>query len=142
MEKIEGLSIGLDLDSTALNRGLTGVKDKLRTVNSEMKANMSAFDRGDRSIGKYETRLSGLNRKLEVQKEVTKQAKAEYEKMDRENGEGSKEADKAAKSYNNEVAASKQLRTLCWWCKRRTKKNERRTTNCFFWMDKSWRLSY
>ncbi|MGE6379983.1 phage tail tape measure protein, partial [Peribacillus muralis] len=109
MQKIEGLSIGLDLDSTALNRGLTGVKDKLRTVNSEMKANMSAFDRGDRSIGKYETRLSGLNRKLEVQKEVTKQAKAEYEKMVRENGEGSKKADEAAKSYNNEVAALNNL---------------------------------
>ncbi|MGE6376616.1 peptidoglycan DD-metalloendopeptidase family protein [Peribacillus muralis] len=109
MEKIEGLSIGLDLDSTALNRGLTGVKDKLRTVNSEMKANMSAFDRGNRSIGKYETRLTGLNRRLEVQKEVTKQAKLEYEKMVREHGEGSKEADKAASSYNAQVAALNNL---------------------------------
>lgn len=109
MEKIEGLSIGLDLDSTGLNRGLTGVKDKLRAVNSELKANLSAFNRGDRSIGKYETRLAGLNRKLEVQKEVTKQAKAEYEKMVREHGEGSKEADKAAKSYNYEVAALNNL---------------------------------
>ncbi|MCY9003275.1 tape measure protein [Peribacillus frigoritolerans] len=105
MEKIEGLSIGLDLDSTALNRGLTGVKDKLKSVNSELKANLSAFDRGDRSIGKYETRLAGLNRKLEVQKEITKQAKIEYEKMVKEHGEGSKEADKAASSYNKEVAA-------------------------------------
>ncbi|MFD4928408.1 tape measure protein [Peribacillus butanolivorans] len=122
MEKIEGLSIGLDLDSTALNRGLTGVKDKLRTVNSEMKANMSAFDRGDRSIGKYETRLSGLNRKLEVQKEVTKQAKAEYEKMVRENGEGSKEADKAAKSYNNEVAALNNLERYVGGVKEELKK--------------------
>ncbi|MEC0301127.1 phage tail tape measure protein [Peribacillus frigoritolerans] len=109
MEKIEGLSIGLDLDTVALNRGLTGLKEKLRTVNSEMKANMSAFDRGDRSIGKYETRLSGLNRKLEVQKEVTKQAKVEYEKMVKEHGEGSKEADNAAKSYNNEVASLNNL---------------------------------
>ncbi|WP_336866395.1 peptidoglycan DD-metalloendopeptidase family protein [Peribacillus frigoritolerans] len=109
MEKIEGLSIGLDLDSTALNRGLTGVKDKLKSVNSEMKANMSAFDRGDRSIGKYETRLVGLNRKLEVQKEVTKQAKLEYEKMVKEHGEGSKEADKAASSYNKEVATLNNL---------------------------------
>lgn len=109
MEKIEGLSIGLDLDTVALNRGLTGLKEKLRTVNSEMKANMSAFDRGDRSIGKYETRLSGLNRKLDVQKEVTKQAKVEYEKMVKEHGEGSKEADNAAKSYNNEVASLNNL---------------------------------
>ncbi|MGE7766481.1 hypothetical protein [Peribacillus sp. NPDC096540] len=102
MERIEGLSIGLDLDTVALNRGLTGVKVKLRIVNSEMKANMSAFDCGNRSVSKYETRLSGLNRKLEVQKEVTKQAKVEYEKMVRGYGEGSKEGGKAAKSYNNE----------------------------------------
>ncbi|CAM3429602.1 hypothetical protein [Cytobacillus oceanisediminis] len=38
MQRIEGLSIGLDLDSTSLNRGLTGLKGRLRTVNSEMKA--------------------------------------------------------------------------------------------------------
>lgn len=109
MERIEGLTIGLDLETTALNRGLTGLKDKLRSVNSEMKANMSAFDRSDRTVSKYETRLSGLNRKLEVQREVTKAAKAEYEKMVAEHGEGSKQADKAARSYNTQVAALNNL---------------------------------
>ena len=110
MERIEGLSIGLDLDSTALNRGLTGLKDKLRTVNSEMKANLSAFDRSERSVAKYETILTGLNRKIEVQEAVTKSARQEYEKMVREHGEGSAEAEKAARSYNNEVAALNTLR--------------------------------
>lgn len=109
MQRIEGLSISLDLDSTALNRGLTGLKDKLKTVNSEMKANMSAFDRGDRSVSKYETRLTGLNRKLEVQKEVTKAARTEYERIVQEHGEGSKEAEKAARAYNNQVAALNNL---------------------------------
>lgn len=109
MQRIEGLSISLDLDTTALNRGLTGLKDKLKTVNSEMKANMSAFDRGDRTVNKYETRLTGLNRKLEVQKEVTKTARTEYEKMVQEYGEGSKEAEKAAREYNNQAAALNNL---------------------------------
>ncbi|MFD6441177.1 hypothetical protein ACFWDG_15470 [Peribacillus sp. NPDC060186] len=40
-----------------------------------------------------------------MQKEVTKRAKAEYEKMVKEHGEGPKDADKAAKSYNNEVVS-------------------------------------
>ena len=110
MERIEGLSIGLDLDSTALNRGLTGLKDKLRTVNSEMKANLSAFDRGERSVAKYETIITGLNRKLQVQESVTTAARQEYEKMVREHGEGSAQAEKAARSYNNEVAALNTLR--------------------------------
>ncbi|WP_382549433.1 hypothetical protein, partial [Streptomyces sp. NPDC057131] len=79
MERIEGLSIGLDLDQTALNRGLTGLRERLRTVNSEMRANLSAFDRGDRSVSAFETRLNGLNRKLQVQEEITKAARHEYE---------------------------------------------------------------
>ncbi len=110
MERIEGLSIGLDLDSTALNRGMTGLRDKLRAVNSEMKANLSAFDRGDRSVAAYETRVNGLSRKLEVQEEITKSARQEYEKMVHEHGEGSKQADKAARAYNNEVANLNNLR--------------------------------
>jgi len=103
------LSIELDLDTIKIDRGLTGLKDRLRGVNSEMRANMSSFDRGDRSIGKYETRLDGLNKKLEVQKEVTKEAKVEYEKMVDEHGEGSKEAEKAAREYNNQAASLNNL---------------------------------
>ncbi|MGG3383083.1 phage tail tape measure protein [Heyndrickxia faecalis] len=108
-ERIEGMSIGLDLDSAALERGLTGLRDKLKIVNSEMRANLSAFDRADESIEKYETRLNGLNRKLEVQKAIVKQARSEYEKMVQEHGEGSKEADNAIKAYNNEVASLNNL---------------------------------
>ncbi|CDQ17940.1 phage tail tape measure protein [Halobacillus karajensis] len=109
MEKIEGLSIGLDLDSLKVERGLKGLKDRLKTVNSEMKSNMSAFDRSDQSLSKYETRLQGLNKKLGVQKQVTKEARAEYDKMVREHGEGSKQAEKAAREYNNQAAALNNL---------------------------------
>lgn len=108
-ERIKGLSIGLDLDTLRVERGLTGLKDRIRTVNSEMKANMSAFDRSEKSADKYRTRLDGLNKKLEVQKEVTKAAKEHYEEMVKEHGEGSKEAEKAAREYNNQAAALKNL---------------------------------
>lgn len=108
-ERIEGLSIGLDLDSLALDRGLKGLKDRLQTVNSEMKANMSAFDRADKTVEKYETRLQGLNKKLEVQQRVVSESKAEYEKMVKEYGEGSKEAEKAAREYNKQVTSLNNL---------------------------------
>lgn len=108
-QRIEGLSIGLDLDALALDRGLTGVKDRLRTVNSEMRLNMSAFDRGDRSIQKYETRLDGLNKKLDVQKKATEEAYKEYQKMVQEHGEGSREAEKAERAYNNQAASLNNL---------------------------------
>lgn len=108
-ERIEGLSIGLDLDSLKVERGLTGLKDRLRTVNSEMKANLSSFDRADKSIEKYEVTLQGLNRKLEIQRHIVSESRAEYEKMVREYGEGSKEAEKAARAYNNQVSALNSL---------------------------------
>jgi len=108
-DRIEGLSIGLDLDALALDRGLTGLKDRLKTVNSEMKANLSAFDRADKSVEKYETRLNGLNRKLEVQKRVVVAAASEYEKMVAEYGKGSKEAEKANRELNNQVSSLNNL---------------------------------
>ncbi|WP_182200088.1 phage tail tape measure protein [Paraliobacillus salinarum] len=108
-ERIEGLSIELDLDAMKINSGLKDLKSQLTTVNSEMKANMSAFDRSDKSIAKYETRLKGLNKKLEVQQAVTDSARKSYEKMVKEHGEGSAEAQKAAKEYNNQVASLNNL---------------------------------
>lgn len=109
MEKIKGLAIELDLDHLSVDRGLKGLKDNLKTVNAEMRRNMSAFDMSDRSVQKYETRLSGLNKKLEVQKQAVAEAKKEYEEMVKQHGHGSKEAEKAAREYNNQAAALNNL---------------------------------
>ncbi|MCM3487899.1 peptidoglycan DD-metalloendopeptidase family protein [Alkalihalophilus marmarensis] len=108
-ERIEGLSIGLDLDTLKLDSGLTSLKSKLSLVNSEMRANLSAFDRGDKSVERYQTRIDGLNKKLEVQKVVVDSAQKSYEKMVKEHGEGSEQAEKAARNYNHEVAALSNL---------------------------------
>src|SRR5699024_11994657 len=97
------------MDQLAVDRGLRGLKDNLRTVNSEMKRNMSVFDRSDKSVKKYETSLMGLNKKLEVQKAAVAEAQKEYEKMVEQHGRGSKEAEKAARDYNNQAAALNNL---------------------------------
>ena len=81
-ERIEGFTIGIDLDTLRVERGLSGLKDRLRTVNSEMRKNMSSFDYGEKSLDKYQSKMDGLNKKLEVQKQITAEAKKEYEKMD------------------------------------------------------------
>lgn len=109
MRKIEGMSIGLSLDDLELQHGLTGLKRRLTSVNAEMKSNMSAFDRSDRSVQKYETRLQGLNQKLEVQKRVTEQARKQYERMREENKLGTVEGEKAAREYHNQAAALNNL---------------------------------
>ncbi|MCM2675575.1 tape measure protein [Alkalicoccobacillus plakortidis] len=109
MERIEGLSIGLSLDSLKVESGLKNLNRQFSLVNSEMRANMSAFDRGERSVGKYETRLDGLNKKLDVQKVRVEAAQKSYEKMVDEHGAGSAEAEKAAIEYNKQSAALRNL---------------------------------
>lgn len=109
MEKIKGFAIELDMDHLSVDRGLRGLKDNIATVNSEMRKNMSAFDRSDRSVAKYETSLTGLNKKLEVQKVAVQEAKKEYEEMVNIHGRGSKEAEKAARDYNNQAASLSNL---------------------------------
>ena len=104
MERIEGLRIDLGLDTAAMQGGLKNLRTKLKTVNAEMKASLSAFDRADQSVEKYEATLTGLNRKMEVQQEIVKQARKEYDKMVEQYGEGSREAEYAAQSYNIQAA--------------------------------------
>lgn len=108
-ERIEGLSIGLDLDSVQVESGLQDLNKKLALVNSEMKANLSAFDKGDASLKKYQTQLDGLNKKLEIQKTKVDGARQAYEKMAKAHGEGSKEAEAAATAYNKELASLNNL---------------------------------
>jgi phage-related minor tail protein len=108
-ERIEGMSIGLGLDTIQMERGLTGLKDRLKTLNSEMKANLSAFDRGEQSVEKYEATLQGLSQKLELQKRIVRESRAEYDKMVQKFGEGSRQAEAAARSYNNQLASLNNL---------------------------------
>lgn len=106
---IQGLSIGLNLDSTGLDRGLKSAKQSVKMMSSEMASNMSAFDRSERSVNKYQTQIGGLTNKLNAQKQVTSAARAEYDRMVATHGEGSTQANRAAAAYNNEVAAVNNL---------------------------------
>lgn len=108
-ERIEGLSIGLSLDSMELERGLSGLRDRFRTLNSEMRNQLSTFDRGEKSIGKYETLIDGMNKKIKTQERIVESTRKEHEKMTKEHGEGSKEAERARRSHENASATLNNL---------------------------------
>src|SRR5699024_489808 len=61
------------------------------------------------SINKNQTKNYNINKKLEVQKQITDEAKKEYEKMVDEHGRGSKEAERAERAYNNQAASLNNL---------------------------------
>lgn len=109
---IQGLSIGLGLDTTGIDQGMKNLNSKLKAVNSEMKANMSAFDRGEKSVEKYQTQLTGMNKKLELQGRAVNEARREYEKMVQQHGEGSRQAERAATIYNNHVSDFNNLQRV------------------------------
>lgn len=80
-EKLQGLTLEMTLDAIGVQEGMKGLKRQLGVVNSEMKANLSAFDKSERSMKQYETRLQGLNNKLTVQKKMHEQAKQELDDL-------------------------------------------------------------
>lgn len=111
-EFIQGLSIGLQLDTTGINSSFKDLKRQLKNVDAEMKANMSAFSRGEKSVEKYETQLTGLNRKLEAQKAATNAAKSEYERLAAQHGENSIQAQNAAREFNNQAGNLNNLQRI------------------------------
>lgn len=108
-EKIEGLSIGLDLDSAGIENGLKSLKGKIGLLDSEMRANLSTFDKNEKSMKKYDTQLTGLNKRLDLQKTAVKASKEEYDKMVERHGASSKEAEKAATVYNKQLTSFQNL---------------------------------
>ncbi|GEM_PF-467019 len=80
-EKLQGLTLEMTLDAIGVQEGMKGLKRQLGVVNSEMKANLSAFDKSEKSMQKYQTRLDGLNNKLTIQKKMYGQAKQELKDL-------------------------------------------------------------
>ncbi|EZY61436.1 phage tail tape measure protein [Staphylococcus aureus] len=79
--KGDGLTIALGLDAVNVEEGMKSLKRQLGTVNSEMKANLSAFDKSEKSMERYEATLKGLNEKLKIQKQMFKQAETGLKKL-------------------------------------------------------------
>ncbi|MFF6546159.1 hypothetical protein ACET5F_32140 [Pseudomonas aeruginosa] len=58
-EKVEGMTLELKLDHLGVQEGMKGLKRQLGVVNSEMKANLSAFDKSEKSMENIRRELRG-----------------------------------------------------------------------------------
>src|SRR5699024_3057810 len=81
----------------------------MRLMNSEMRSNMSAFSRGERSMEKYGVQLDGLNKKYKLQEEVVEDARKKHEDLTKSTTATTAQIEKAATEYNN---ARAQLNNL------------------------------
>ncbi len=120
MGKLEGLTIDLGLNTVGVDEGLRGLQRKLKVVNSEMDANLSAFSKGEQSIERYSTTLQGLNKKMEVQSKIVSEAKKNYNDLKNKQDEltqsinkAEKEVQQSKKAYealaNSQTASKKEL---------------------------------
>ena len=80
-EKVEGMTLELKLDHLGVQEGMKGLKRQLGVVNSEMKANLSAFDKSENQWKKYQARIKGLNDRLKVQKKMYSQVEDELKQV-------------------------------------------------------------
>ncbi|EMC0274946.1 phage tail tape measure protein [Staphylococcus pseudintermedius] len=80
-EKLQGLTLELGLDTLGIQDGMKDLKRQLGVVNSEMKANLSAFDKPEKSMQSYEAKIKGLNQRLKVQKQMFNQAESELKRL-------------------------------------------------------------
>lgn len=115
-DTIRGFNIELDLDTLGVEQGMKDLDRAMSRVNSEFSRSLSAFDRGERSMGRYETTVRGLSSKLEVQEKIVERNRRNHSDLSREydnNRNALGKADKAMKDANRSYeSAEKRLEEL------------------------------
>lgn len=101
---VGNMIIKVDLDSTGVEKSMTGLQRQLRSSNKAMGAQLSAFSRGEKSAAKYGVLIEGLSNRHRIQAQMVQEARRKYDEMVRTYGENSVKAQEAAQKLNEQIA--------------------------------------
>lgn len=110
-DRTDGLTIVNSIDNTKVNEGMKSLKRNLGVVNSELKANMSAFDKSEKSMQKYRTRIDGLNQKMKIQKQMFNQAEQELKTLNVNYEKAKQTVGKVEQAYKKLAEATRKEKT-------------------------------
>lgn len=105
---VKGVTIRNSIDNSQVDQGMEGLKRQLGLVNSELKANMSSFDKTEKSIEKYQNRLQGLNSKMKIQKQMFNQAEQELKDLNVNYEKAKQRVHGVEKAYKSLTEATKK----------------------------------
>lgn len=101
---VGNMIIKVDLDSTGVEKSMTGLQRQLRSSNKAMGAQLSAFGRGEKSAAKYGVLIEGLSNRHRIQAQMVQEARRRYDEMVRTYGENSVKAQQASQQLNEQIA--------------------------------------
>ncbi|SDX65313.1 phage tail tape measure protein [Salimicrobium album] len=102
-DRIEGLSIGLDLDKAGIDRSLTEIKRSFKGLNSTVKTNANNLKYGEKSVSNYEKAVASLNEDVTKQRKNVSDLADKHAKAVEEQGRNSKAANDLAGEYNKQA---------------------------------------
>lgn len=107
-DNIKGVTIRNTMDNSQVEEGFKGLKRQLGLANSELKANLSAFDKSEKSMKQYQTRIDGLNNKMKIQKQMFNQAEQELKDLNANYTKAKQTVSSVEKAYKSLADATKK----------------------------------
>ncbi|MDI6686492.1 phage tail tape measure protein, partial [Bacillus subtilis] len=106
---IGNLVINTTLNDAGVNRGITGLRNNLKTARTATKATVQEFKAMGDELTASKKKVEGLSNELSIQEKIVEEYRKSYEKQVQLYGEGSQQAQKYAQRLNTQIQSYHSL---------------------------------